>query len=86
MDRLDTVEPEFFRSHDFENCETATKYAPRVLRLRILAVKNSQKPLSADSERRKMTGSCVSCGCADEAVLAAEGGQIVVGRNHGINI
>jgi hypothetical protein len=56
VDRLDVLEAEFFLPH-LENCETATKYARRVLRLRILAVKNSQKRLPADSDRRKMAGS-----------------------------
>src|SRR5436305_14351096 len=47
----------FFWSHHLENCVTATKYARRVLRLRMLAVKNSQKRRPADSERRKIAGS-----------------------------
>ena len=46
----------FRTSHHFENCDTAPKYARRVLRLRMLTVKNSQKRFPPDSERRKIVG------------------------------
>lgn len=43
-------------AHQFENRETAMKYAFRVFRLRMLAVKNSQKRLPESAERRKRAG------------------------------
>ena len=47
----------FFCSHHIENCETATKYALRVFRLRMLAVKNSQKRRPSSGVPWKTAGS-----------------------------
>ena len=76
----------FCCSHHSENCATATKYARRVLRLRMLAVKNSQKRLPADSERRKIAGSWSAGGSADERRAGGRrrAGQIV-GRGESWN-
>src|ERR1700722_7197741 len=46
----------FLRSHQTENCATATKYALRVFLLRMLAVKNSQKRRPEFPERKKIAG------------------------------